>query len=207
MLTSVPLAALLAGMGLGLLVAVPIGPMGILCIHRTLAFGLLAGLVTGLAGATVQAVYGTIALVGLAGSLAGGPAGLWPWLSAAFLVWYALRLLRRTVPAGPGGSIARAPLMRLYAAGVALGFANPLTIALYLSAAPGWPETGGVEAALAFVCGIFAGAAGWYVVLSTAVSVCRGGLSPRMLGYADKAAACILIGLAAATVGRAAGLP
>ncbi len=206
MQTSVPLAGLLAGMGLGLLVAVPIGPMGILCIRRTLAFGLVAGFVTGLAAATVQAVYGTIALVGLAGALLQGPAGLWPVLSAAFLVWYALRLLRRTAPAGGPGEVPRAPLIRLYAAGVALGFTNPLTLALYLSAAPGWPQAGGAAAAGAFVGGIFVGAAGWYVVLSAAVALCRGRLPPRVFGLADKAAACILIGLAAATLARAAGM-
>ena len=50
-MTSLSLTTFLAGVGAGLFVAVPIGPMGVLCIQRTLTFGLAAGLATGLGAA------------------------------------------------------------------------------------------------------------------------------------------------------------
>ena len=47
-------ATLIAGVGVGLTVAAPVGPMGILCIQRTLTSGAAAGLATGLGAATVH---------------------------------------------------------------------------------------------------------------------------------------------------------
>jgi threonine/homoserine/homoserine lactone efflux protein len=54
---------LLLGKGflLGLSVAAPVGPIGLLCIRRSLALGSRYGLVTGLGAATADAFYGVIA--------------------------------------------------------------------------------------------------------------------------------------------------
>jgi len=54
------MAPLLTGIGIGLAVAAPIGPMGVLCIQRTLEGGLVAGMATGSGAATVHLLYGTI---------------------------------------------------------------------------------------------------------------------------------------------------
>ena len=81
-----PLATFLAGVGVGLAVAVPIGPMGVLCIQHTLAFGLAAGLSIGLAAATVQVAYSLVAILGLsptATAMVGTGASLLSALSAA----------------------------------------------------------------------------------------------------------------------------
>src|SRR3990172_12153858 len=53
------------GLVLGFSIAAPVGPIGVLCIRRTLAQGRLAGLLTGLGAATADAVYGSIAAFGL----------------------------------------------------------------------------------------------------------------------------------------------
>ena len=57
---------LLSGLIIGFSIAAPIGPIGVLCIRRTLAEGRLRGLVSGLGAATADAVYGCIAAFGLA---------------------------------------------------------------------------------------------------------------------------------------------
>jgi threonine/homoserine/homoserine lactone efflux protein len=57
---------LLSGLVLGFSIAAPVGPIGVLCIRRTLAEGRLNGLVSGLGAATADAVYGCIAAFGLA---------------------------------------------------------------------------------------------------------------------------------------------
>ena len=54
------------GLILGLSIAAPVGPIGVLCIRRTLARGRAIGLVSGLGAATADAVYGCIAGFGLA---------------------------------------------------------------------------------------------------------------------------------------------
>ncbi|MCB0207269.1 MAG: LysE family translocator, partial [Anaerolineae bacterium] len=53
------------GLVIGLAIAAPVGPIGVLCIRRTLAEGRLAGLVTGLGAATADTVYGAVAAFGL----------------------------------------------------------------------------------------------------------------------------------------------
>src|SRR5438477_13103318 len=56
---------LLKGLVIGFSIAAPVGPIGVLCIRRTLADGRLAGLMTGLGAACADAVYGAIAAFGL----------------------------------------------------------------------------------------------------------------------------------------------
>ncbi|MGK7936463.1 MAG: LysE family translocator [Xenococcaceae cyanobacterium] len=56
---------LLRGLVLGLAIAAPVGPIGVLCIRQTLAFGWLRGFTCGLGAATADAMYGCIAGFGL----------------------------------------------------------------------------------------------------------------------------------------------
>src|SRR5437764_12622183 len=53
------------GLLIGFTIAAIVGPIGLLCIQRTLHKGLLYGLVTGLGAATADAMYGSIAAFGL----------------------------------------------------------------------------------------------------------------------------------------------
>ncbi|MHC4212551.1 MAG: LysE family translocator [Planctomycetota bacterium] len=53
------------GLIIGFLIAVPVGPIGVLCIHRTLAEGKIQGLISGLGAATADAIYGSIAAFGV----------------------------------------------------------------------------------------------------------------------------------------------
>ena len=59
------ISLLLRGLMIGLSIAAPVGPIGILCIRRTLAEGRASGLVSGLGAATADALYGSIAGFGL----------------------------------------------------------------------------------------------------------------------------------------------
>jgi len=53
------------GLVIGFSIAAPVGPIGILCIKRTLSSGLFYGLVSGLGAASADAFYGSIAAFGL----------------------------------------------------------------------------------------------------------------------------------------------
>ena len=84
------------GVIIGFSIAAPVGPIGVLCIRRTLAGGRAAGFVSGLGAATADAVYGSIAgfgLTALSGVLIGGQG----WLRLAgglFLCYLGVRTLR-----------------------------------------------------------------------------------------------------------------
>ena len=50
---------------IGISIAAPVGPIGVLCIRRTLSNGKLAGFLSGMGAATADMVYGAIAAFGL----------------------------------------------------------------------------------------------------------------------------------------------
>ena len=52
---------LLKGILVGIVIAVPAGPVGVLCIRRTIFHGRLAGFISGLGAASADAMFGIIA--------------------------------------------------------------------------------------------------------------------------------------------------
>src|SRR5437762_8767993 len=59
------LALLLKGVLVGIVIALPAGPVGVLCIRRTIFHGRAAGFISGLGAASADAVFGIIAGFGL----------------------------------------------------------------------------------------------------------------------------------------------
>src|SRR3546814_8634335 len=59
------LLMLVKGALAGSVIAAPVGPVGVLCIQRTLQEGRLSGLTSGLGAAFADAFYGCIAAFGL----------------------------------------------------------------------------------------------------------------------------------------------
>lgn len=59
------LLGLIKGLIVGLVVSIPVGPLGLLCIPRTLAQGRKAGLAVGLGGTVSDTVYAALALFAL----------------------------------------------------------------------------------------------------------------------------------------------
>ena len=85
------------GLVVGFLISTPVGPIGVLCIQRTLNKGKLHGIVSGLGAATADAIYGFIAaLLLVAGVFVG--AGLW-WLILSGITATFLRKLLYSRPA------------------------------------------------------------------------------------------------------------
>ena len=75
----------LRGFLIGLAIAAPVGPIGVLCIRRTLADGRPVGFVSGLGAASADAVYGSVAAFGLtaiSGAIAFARAKMVDWRTA-----------------------------------------------------------------------------------------------------------------------------
>ena len=135
----IPTSSFLAGAWVGLAVAAPIGPMGVLCIQRTLAHGIVAGLGTGLAAATVQVSYGTMALLGMGPAMlaaSGASANVLSAASGAVLLWFAFRTAQGTPAKSTKVATFRPGLARSFRDALALGFSNPMTVALFFAASP-----------------------------------------------------------------------
>ncbi len=53
------------GLGLGIAVAAPVGPVGALCIRRAVTAGKMAAITSGIGAAVADALYGSVAAFGL----------------------------------------------------------------------------------------------------------------------------------------------
>jgi threonine/homoserine/homoserine lactone efflux protein len=189
------LAALFSGIGIGFTVAAPIGPMGMLCIQRTLASGMATGLATGFGAATVHLAYSAFAVLGF-GALAQ------PWVeanavgfgivSALTLLWFAIRTHRGSVTLQETGEFDKVRLTRAYLSAIALGFTNPLTVILFLAALNAFSTQ---SAAAPLIAGVFLGSAVWWTMLSTTVATARSRLTPGMLSLSRRFASLMLLGL------------
>jgi threonine/homoserine/homoserine lactone efflux protein len=202
------LISFVAGLGAGLAVAAPLGPMGILCIERTLAMGAVAGLATGLGAATVHVVYSAVALFGLGTAveiLMETERAALSLASAGILFWFALRVvLRRPTFCG-----ARAPnhVVASYLGAVAFGLTNPVTLVLFAGIVPALADGGGSVASPLTVVGIGAGSVAWWIGLVGTVASLRSRLSLRLLGLCNWASGLALAALGLAMVCRAFGVP
>lgn len=203
---SVVPAALSAGIGIGLAVAVPVGPMGVLCIQRTLAGGFGAGVATGFGAATTQILWGALALVGLQAW-----SGLWTdqnaralsLLSALLLAWFAYRIVRRRVGLQVRREGGEGDLRRCFGGAVALGLTNPLTLLLVVAAVPALATLDGDASPSQILAGQFCGALAWWVAVAFMAAVLRTRLSARALGWVNLASGAALALLALRAAARA----
>ncbi|MBM6593191.1 LysE family translocator [Microvirga pudoricolor] len=190
---------LMSGIIVGLMVAVPIGPMGLLCIQRTLGYGLSAGLATGFGAATVHVVFGAAVALGLDALLETWSRGSAPWLSvisAGILIWFSTRMLRRSV-AVETPKAQKGEWVRHYVSALAYSLTNPLMILLFAAALPAVTLPGHHLMPLPLTIGVFIGSATWWIVLSSGVAAARNYVSNRFLNLTNKTAGLIFAVLGA----------
>jgi threonine/homoserine/homoserine lactone efflux protein len=183
------------GFVIGLAIAAPVGAIGLLCIRRTLAYGRLVGLVTGLGAATADAVYGAIAALGLTSVAVFLENGQTPMrlVGGAFLIY----LGWRTFISRPSATaVADRPgnLGGMFASTFALTLANPSTIISFAAIFAGLGLTGstGLTSALLMVLGVFLGSATWWLILSGGVSLLRGVMTPERLLWVNRASGVLI---------------
>ena len=182
----------LTGIGMGLAVAAPVGPIGLLCIRRALADGRATGLATGLGAATADAVYGILAAAGLTTAAAVVALGPWPGLAGGLmLIALGLKGLAaarspRPQPA-PASARPAATLAAAFASTFALTLANPMTIMTFAAMIAGLalPSGGGGSAPFLLVAGVFTGSALWWLFLVELVTRLKGRLPAGFLKAVD----------------------
>lgn len=199
---------LLRGMVLGLAVAAPVGPIGVLCIRRSLAEGRTVGLVVGLGAATADAAYGAVAGLGLtivSSFLVDQQAWL-GLLGGAFLCYLGLRTLAaRPAEEAAGDESRGGGLIGAYASTLFLTLTNPTTILSFAAifAAVGVGAKASVSSVVLLVGGVFLGSALWWLLLSTGVSLLRSKVGPRGMRAVNvvSGAAILAFGVAAVWTG------
>jgi threonine/homoserine/homoserine lactone efflux protein len=192
---------LVRGLVLGFAIAAPVGPIGVLCIRRTLASGRVNGLVSGLGAATADMLYGAVAAFGLtAVSSLLLRERVWIHLiGAVFLAYLGVRTLLARPAALTKGAAGGAGLAGAYASTLGLTLTNPATIISFAAVFAGLGVAGphaSYAAAALMVAGVFCGSALWWVVLSGGVNLLRARVTPRVLRGVNVVSGVILLGFA-----------
>jgi putative LysE/RhtB family amino acid efflux pump len=197
---------------IGVAVAAPVGAMGVLCIQRTLAHGLRAGLATGAGIATADGIYAGLAAFGVSAvsqslvalqtplRIGGGLVLLW-------LGWRAIV----TPPAHNAAEAADGTRFGpLYASAVGLTFTNPMTIMAFAAvfASAGLVVQPGAGTALLATVGVASGSLSWWIALTTGTALARHAAGDALLTWVNRVSGGViaLFGLVAVLAGVASFL-
>jgi threonine/homoserine/homoserine lactone efflux protein len=203
MSASLDLQVLVQSVLIGLSIAAPVGPIGLLTIQRTLARGRAAGLATGLGAALADAVYGAVGALG-ASALIGALTGLRPVLvlgGVAVMLWLATQVWRSPPPDHAAGAAGGRDLWRLAAGTFVLTLSNPATILSFVAifGALGGRLQGASPALM--VAGVLLGSALWWLLLTAVVGRLRQRFDARWHRRVNRASALLLAALALAQLG------
>jgi threonine/homoserine/homoserine lactone efflux protein len=189
---------LLRGLIIGFSIAAPVGPIGVLCIRRTLAEGRASGLVSGLGAATADAIYGCIAGFGLT-FISGILISQQVWLrlvGGGFLCYLGLKTFLAR-PAEQAASAEANGLVGAYASTFFLTLTNPMTIlsfaAIFAGLGVASANANYVSAAV-LVLGVFIGSALWWLILSGGVGLFRARFNPHGLRWVNRISGAIITG-------------
>ena len=188
----------LRGLIIGLSIAAPVGPIGVLCIRRTLTQGRGYGLISGLGAATADAVYGCVAGFGLT-FISSFLVDQQMWLrlvGGAFLCDLGIKTLLAK-PAEKAAEARGTGLLGVYGSTLFLTLTNPMTILSFAAifAGLGVAETNGdyISAAV-LVLGVFSGSALWWLLLSGGVSLFRSRFTPQALVWVNRISGLVVVG-------------
>jgi threonine/homoserine/homoserine lactone efflux protein len=192
------LVFLLKGIAVGIVIAVPVGPVGVLCVRRTIFEGKQAGFVSGLGAATADALFGFIAAFGLTFvsdwlldyqhwlRLAGGCYLIYLG-GAALLAHHAAETHQKPDTEG---------LLRDYLSTFALTLTNPITILAFLgifSAVGLAGEQATLGRAAILVFGVWLGSLLWWLTLTLGLGLVFRSLGPRHLVWINRGSGIILL--------------
>jgi threonine/homoserine/homoserine lactone efflux protein len=191
------LSFLLKGVLVGIIIAVPVGPVGVLCIRRTIVNGRLAGLVSGLGAATADAVFGIIAGYGLT-FIADLLLDYRDWLrlaGAGFLFYIGFKAIISDPHEENAPQNDAETLITDYASTFALTITNPITILAFLAIFAGIGFTGKdatLTRASILVLGVWLGSLLWWVGLTAGAGLLRLSVERRHLLWINRGSGGIL---------------
>jgi threonine/homoserine/homoserine lactone efflux protein len=198
-------AFLLKGIAVGVIIAVPVGPVGVLCIRRTIFEGRLAGLFSGFGAATADALFGVIAAFGLT-VISDLLLDYQTWLRLAgggFLLYIGGKALLSPPQVEPPPRH-RDPLLRDFASTFALTLTNPITIFVFLGvfAALGLSGAEATWGRAGFmVLGVWVGSLLWWTALIFGTGLFLRQFDQRHLSWINRGSGAILFLSGLALVG------
>jgi threonine/homoserine/homoserine lactone efflux protein len=188
---------LLKGIAIGFSIAAPVGPIGVLCIRRTLSEGRASGFVSGLGAATADAIYGCIAGFGLT-FISSFLIGQQAWIrlfGGLFLCYLGISTLLAS-PAEEPASAGKSGIVSAYGSTLLLTLTNPLTILSFAAifAGLGVADTSGdYGTAMTLVLGVFVGSGLWWLLLSGIAGALRTRFNTRALLWVNRISGIVIL--------------
>ena len=185
------------GFIIGFSIAAPVGPIGVLCIQRTLSNGYYSGLLTGLGAATADAVYGLGAAMGLT-AISDFMIRQKFWfglIGGLFLCYlgvrsFCLKSNRSTLTSKKNSCI------RDYGSTFFLTLTNPMTILFFIGIFSGFNVIGAFNrstTAAILVLGVFIGSGLWWFFLSSVTCVFRSRIPINLTSIINRVAGIVII--------------
>jgi threonine/homoserine/homoserine lactone efflux protein len=191
------LAFFLKGIVVGVVIAVPVGPVGVMCVRRTILEGKLSGFASGLGAATADAVFGVIAGFGLT-AVSDWLIDYQQWLrvvGGCYLLYIGGSAFAAEPPRELESGNDPEGLLRDFFSTFVLAVTNPITVLAFLGifAAIG---LGGTQAtfghAAILVLGVWSGSLLWWLMLSFGVGYFRHSIEPRHFAWISRGSGVIL---------------
>lgn len=186
---------LLKGIVVGIVIAVPVGPVGVMCVRRTIFASRLAGLISGIGAATGDAMFGLIAAFGLT-FISDLLIGSQQWLrvaGGAYLIWVGGSALLAPSEIAPRSR--RHAELHDFLSTFALTLSNPITILAFLgifSAIGLSGEKATLDRATVLVLGVWLGSLLWWLGLSFGLGSLSGAFGAAHLHWINRVSGTIL---------------
>ena len=186
---------MLKGLAIGVAIAAPVGPIGVLCIRRSLLEGRQVGLATGLGAATADAIYGCVAAFGLT-AISSALVGYRSWLGflgGLFLCYLGVRTFTSSAAAQVAETQGRG-LLSAYLSTFFLTLTNPMTILSFVAVFAGFGlgSSPNYLAAGVLVTGVFIGSALWWLLLSSGVGLFQSRIGSGWMRVINRLSGCII---------------
>lgn len=186
------------GLIIGLAIAAPVGPIGVLCIQRSLHDGFKIGLMTGLGAALADGTYGLIAGFGLTAlsSLLIEQQFYIRLIGGLFLLYLGIKLFLTPPQEKSTGHSDRSSWHALGTTYL-LTITNPATILSFVAIFAGFglsQTSSDYTQAIILVLGITLGSAIWWLLLSSSVSlILHYRLSPSVMKNINRISGLIIL--------------
>jgi threonine/homoserine/homoserine lactone efflux protein len=185
---------------IGVSIAAPVGPIGILCIRRTLQYGRLSGLFSGLGAATADTIYGLIAAfsVTLVSDFIFAQRIWLHLVGGCFLMYLGGRTFFTETSDMLNTKVSHRSLLSDFGSTLFFTLSNPLTIFSFFAIFAGL-GLGSVSETLfnatTLVAGIFSGACFWWLLISEGVTIFRKKVTQTAMAWINRIAGMMIIAL------------
>ena len=198
-----PLLFFLKGIAAGFVVAIPVGPVAMLCIRRTLATSMISGYATGLGAAVADTIYAIVAAYGISfiADILFTNNFWFRLIGGVILCLMAARML--SAPPTESKAQDTGKLFGDFVSALVITGTNPITLIAFgviftsIDVATAGDR---YEWAGALIAGVFVGSAAWWVLLTGLTAICRRWVGELSLTWINRISAFVILACGALTV-------